>query len=579
MRPSNVGGIICILLQILECQGGTPVSRLNFFDIELLRHAAEGKKGNVMVSPASIKSTLAMILEGAKGTTAKEIKDALRVSPEKNDYREEMKVFAKVFEANNTVVSLQNANALFVSRKLNLEKQYESVVHRLYLAEINKLNFNDPKSAADTVNAWVDKKTHGLIPTIVDEDQITPSTEMMITNALYFKAPWKHGFNTKATYGDCFYNNGICKNVSMMILQAELNYAYVPNLRSHAVELPYQDDRYSMYLLVPQDRNAEITQIRDLPFVSLTEISDLMDPVDAVLTMPKFDVDYSDDMVEPLKNMRITTLFSQAANLSGIFGAGEYAYLNSIYHSVHMKVDEVGTIAAAASTSVVVPLINDQVQLEINRPFLFFIRDNKLGVTLFEGKIEEPTEFVKNSPPQGIPQLSPQLSKQPLASYNPQNQASGQTNLNPVPPKYQTFYQEGGIRTNYNQSALNKSNSYQGDFNQQIDQSSSAQHNSGLGSSAFSTDQPQVFQQGSTNQTKFNPDPQNYPKVNKPGIIRINNTSSSYQGGLNKPTLFSNRQILNHERVHQHHSRPSSRQPPNLGVGRRDLNYDYDYFY
>lgn len=99
--------------------------------------------------------------------------------------------------------------------------------------------------------------------------------------------------------------------------------------------------------------------------------------------------------------MRITTLFSQAANLSGIFGAGEYANVNSLYHSVHMKVDEVGTIAAAASTSAVVPLSNDQVQLQINRPFLFFIIDKKAGVTLFEGKIEEPTEFVNNSPPQG----------------------------------------------------------------------------------------------------------------------------------------------------------------------------------
>lgn len=50
-------------------------------------------------------------------------------------------------------------------------KQYESVVRRLYLAELNKLNFNDPKSSADTVNAWVDKKTHGLIPTIIDEGE------------------------------------------------------------------------------------------------------------------------------------------------------------------------------------------------------------------------------------------------------------------------------------------------------------------------------------------------------------------------------------------------------------------------
>jgi serine protease inhibitor len=35
--------------------------------------------GNVFISPASIKTTLALILEGAKGISAEEIENALRV--------------------------------------------------------------------------------------------------------------------------------------------------------------------------------------------------------------------------------------------------------------------------------------------------------------------------------------------------------------------------------------------------------------------------------------------------------------------------------------------------------------------
>lgn len=91
--------------------------------------------------------------------------------------------------------------------------------------------------------------------------------------------------------------------------------------------------------------------------------------------------------------MHISTLFSPYANLSGIFGVNEHANINSMFHSVHMKVDEAGTVAAAASFSAVVPLSNDQVRLDINQPFLFFIRDNQFEVILFAGKIEEPTEF------------------------------------------------------------------------------------------------------------------------------------------------------------------------------------------
>lgn len=63
---------------------------------------------------------------------------------------------------------------------------------------------------------------------------------MIVANALYFKAPWKTGFDVKQTEKDCFFNNGYCKNVAMMNLFAKLNYAYVRTLKTHALELPYQ---------------------------------------------------------------------------------------------------------------------------------------------------------------------------------------------------------------------------------------------------------------------------------------------------------------------------------------------------
>lgn len=56
--------------------------------------------------------------------------------------------------------------------------------------------------------------------------------------------------------------------------------------------------------------------------------------------------------------------------------------------------DESGTVAAAATGALVIPLIENGVQLRVDRPFIFFIRDNLHGLVLFEGKIEEPTAYV-----------------------------------------------------------------------------------------------------------------------------------------------------------------------------------------
>lgn len=69
---------------------------------------------------------------------------------------------------------------------------------------------------------------------------IDPATNILLVNALYFKSLWLHKFNPRATRGGCFYNRGVCHTVAMMELHAELNYAYVDNLRAHALELPYK---------------------------------------------------------------------------------------------------------------------------------------------------------------------------------------------------------------------------------------------------------------------------------------------------------------------------------------------------
>lgn len=174
--------------------------------------------------------------------------------------------------------------------------------------------------------------------------------------------------------------------------------------------------------------------------------------------------------------------------------------------------------------------------------------------------------------------MFPKVTNQTIASYNPQPQAPSQTNLNPVPPYH----------LNSNQSVLNKPNSDQGGINQQGDQLSSPQHEN---RPAPSLDQQQVFYQGSLNQTTFNP--QNYPKTNKPGTIRLNNTSiesSFYQGLLNQPAIYSNQE---HTRVNTQNRRPASSsfsstqsqttvrpRPPYAGIGpwsRRDNN-DYNYY-
>jgi serine protease inhibitor len=63
-------------------------------------------------------------------------------------------------------------------------------------AEIEGLDFTSP-SALETINGWVNTKTHGKIPEILKE--ITPNRVMFLLNAIYFKGIWSKEFNKQST--------------------------------------------------------------------------------------------------------------------------------------------------------------------------------------------------------------------------------------------------------------------------------------------------------------------------------------------------------------------------------------------
>lgn len=76
------------------------------------------------------------------------------------------------FQVNSPNVTLQNANGLFISKKLNLKKNYEMMARIVYFSDVNKLDFNNPKTAAGAINAWVNSRTRGLIPSIIEQGKL-----------------------------------------------------------------------------------------------------------------------------------------------------------------------------------------------------------------------------------------------------------------------------------------------------------------------------------------------------------------------------------------------------------------------
>ena len=109
--------------------------------------------------------------------------------------------------------------------------------------------------------------------------------------------------------------------------------------------------------------------------------------------MPRFNAETKADLVDLLRAMGMPLAFDpDNADFSGMT-TQEPLVISRVVHQANITVDEKGTEAAAA-TAVVVQLESapsEVVQLDVNRPFLFALRDMQTGAVLFLGQITDPS--------------------------------------------------------------------------------------------------------------------------------------------------------------------------------------------
>ncbi|CAG9855304.1 unnamed protein product [Phyllotreta striolata] len=365
--------------------------RFNLFDVELLSTFSDSKT-NVLISPASIKTTLAMILEGAGGKCALEIQEALRIqSLNQRGVRDiVLNLLSNLNEKATTNTYLESRNGIFASNRHKLVDAYRETVIRYYNANVRSLDFSNPEAAANEINQWASDATHGVIKEVVSSQLIEPELRLIFLNTLYFKGKWKTVFQ-QIPEPKCFQTTpDTCIPTDMMSVTQTFNISYVTSLQAQFVEVPYQE-KYSMLVIIPTPETNVKQVLRNLPFYSLDKIIGGLNETKINLEIPKFTLDYSVDLVKYLSrnSIGIKEIFGTNANLSGIIHGN--VSVNNLLHKTRMEVDEQGSIAAASTSAAIVPFALP-VQIKANRPFAFIIFDRETKNVIFEGIVQNPAK-------------------------------------------------------------------------------------------------------------------------------------------------------------------------------------------
>ena len=376
---------------------GSLVAGNSTFAFDLL-HEIGSVEGNLFYSPYSISSALAMAYAGARGETESQMAETLSFPLDQGDLHSafnwidlELNGRGEIdFPYSGEGFELRVVNATWGQRGYSFLRSYLDTLAVNYGAGLRLLDFiSDPDGSRETINDWVSDETNERIVDLLPPGSIDAAVRLVLTNAVYFNAPWLKPFEVEETANGTFEPlGGGAVDVSMM--HQEEMFAYASWDGGQAVELPYNGETLSMVLLVP-DRGTYEAFEAGLDLAHYEEIVGALETREVDLQLPKFEVSYDLSLVDPLAALGMTDPFS-GADFSGIDGTHDL-FISDVFHKAWVSVDEAGTEAAAA-TAVIVSLVAypaPPVVLTINRPFLFVIRDVPTGTILFLGRVVNPT--------------------------------------------------------------------------------------------------------------------------------------------------------------------------------------------
>ena len=365
------------------------------FGMALYRQV-EAKNPNLVFSPISISTALAMTFAGARAETEAEMARALRFNLPQERLHPAMNQLGAALDgrgegtqgADGKPFRLRIVNTTWAQEGFTMESPFLDVLAQSYGAGVNILDFvGAAESSRQTINRWVEQRTEDRIKDLIPEGIINRMTRLVLTNAVYFNAAWKTPFPKTLDQGFTRLD-GSTVTVPMMRLEARFRAAMLPGLL--AVALPYQDERLSLLVVLPDTGKLAEVEGR-LAAGALGEVTGALQETSVILGMPRFRFETPVDLKEALSALGMPIAFSANADFSGINAQGEL-YLQAVLHKAFIAVAEKGTEAAAATAVVVGRTSLPQgLNIEVNRPFLFFVRDEPTGAILFMGRVSDPS--------------------------------------------------------------------------------------------------------------------------------------------------------------------------------------------
>ncbi len=363
--------------------------------VEYLKQAGRADE-NFTVSPLSFKAALTMAALGAEGETQAQLLDALgfrsvdelrawyatvlagvdRFRSYFDEMKKEAAGYASLFPGSSDGQEI--TSAYWVVNSVWSNQDLPGEFRQSFLDDISKTCRAEAYSAkaaelAKAVNAWVNEKTNGMIPEILND---ASDSSAILVNALYLKTGWEDGF---AKLGDRDFTTRSGEKIQKPFMEQTSHMAYYKDEETQLVSVPLQGGVSMVFVLGEDTGLAEKLSKAEYKLVDVT--------------VPMIDVETTLDqqeLVNYLKLLGCEKLFTDHAEFDPMYT--DSLFVGDIIQKAKVHTDEEGLEASAVTAMLMcgAAMPGEPETPEVfcaDRPFSFYIlKDGAAPELLFWGR-------------------------------------------------------------------------------------------------------------------------------------------------------------------------------------------------
>ena len=344
-----------------------------------------------VVSPLSVTYLMSMLANGADGETQQQILATLGWAgegiqqPSLQDINDYSRMLIEKTARLDKAVTVEIANYVAVNKEFKLNSKFQKSVERDYKAGVESLNFTSP-STLKRINDWCNDRTHGMIPSIINE--VDPDAVSYLMNAIYFNGTWKDKFGKEETKQEMFrgYTRDI-QYVDMMHRHGE--YFYADGDGYSAVSIPYGNGAFRMTVILPSEGSFLRDVMASMDGGKFQALQRSMEKCNVDLKIPRFTTEVDLPLNDIISALGAPLIFSPQADFSQ-FARGDF-YVSKMFQKAKIEVSEEGTKAAAVTAAIMMmsavrPEKKRNVVFHADSPFAYIISENSTGSIYFMGQ-------------------------------------------------------------------------------------------------------------------------------------------------------------------------------------------------